>query len=75
MSIDFIQHPLTTALEGNQCPLAKEKGIDNPLENVCYLQKLPIVSEEFVQGLPITVTPCNKFAKGCQQSVAHLQEG
>jgi hypothetical protein len=52
----IIQYPLTIALEVI-IPLAKD---------ICYLQKLPIISsEEFVRGLLITSdTPYEQFARG-----------
>jgi hypothetical protein len=90
LQIKVIQYPLKIVLEGNQYPLAKDlEDIGNPLEDMCYLQKLPIPSGEFVRGLPITsdtlLQICQRIAntlfpsvtnlpEGCQQPMAHLQE-
>jgi hypothetical protein len=52
MSIEVIQYPLTTALEGNKYPLAKDyRATLWKIYAIC--KKLPIPSEEFVRGLPI----------------------
>jgi hypothetical protein len=57
---------------------------------MCYSQKLPIPSGKFVGGLPITsdtrlqicqrvtdtlLPPVINLPEGCQQPMAHLQEG
>ncbi len=66
------------------------EGIGNTLADMCYMQKLPMSSGEFVRGLPITsdtllqicqrvvnklLAPVTNLPKGCQQPMAHLQEG
>jgi hypothetical protein len=42
------------------------EGVDNPPANMCYLQKLPIPSEEIVRGLPITSDTLTHLPEGCQ---------
>jgi hypothetical protein len=66
------------------------EGVSNPLANMCYLQKLLISSEEIVRGFTITfdtrwqiyqrvantlLPPVTNLPGGCQQPMAHLQEG
>jgi hypothetical protein len=54
-SIEVIQYPVTIVLEVNQYPLTNDYRVLAPsLAKMCYLQKLPILSEESVRGLPIT---------------------
>ncbi len=63
MSIQAIQYPLTTTLEGNKYPLAKDKRVLQPSHKYlcCCLQN---PCDKFARGLPTTY---GTFARGLLQ--------
>jgi hypothetical protein len=63
---------LPTALDVINTLCKESEGIGNPLTKVCYLQKLPILSEEFVRGLP---APFDTLEKICQRVANTFAKG
>jgi hypothetical protein len=91
MSIEVIQYPLTSVWRGiNSLWPTRIREYWKPSRKFFYLQKLPIPPGKFARGLSShshtlqqichtvannLLTPVTNLPEGCQQCIAHLQEG